>query len=423
MSLKDYAGLGLDDGGPASDALMSGVEDEASRTSITLTGVDGANAQSPAYLTPTMAAWYGRHVAAARGGALGEVRGAFESELLPSGTRGFLAEAELDAVEKRKFDDLKVERQAFFQRGVLDAQRDCDRLERDYERKRAMHGRDAVETPPLFYWVGLVAIGSMEGFINWDAFLKTFEIPGWATGAALIVAVSFGASGHLIGTVLRQAGETFGGQATRKVRNEALMRLAIGVLVLAAGSALVVYGRSQLIQKALDRQVQLGLPMTASFWWGTVGFFAANVTCWLLGVAWAYVKHDPIPSFAEDRRRVRKLRDRLAKLYRKNLEGPRQQRILAARDEAAQVERREVDQRQQLTHYVNHRAKFDALKQVDVRVLSLLESYRARLIAAQRRNGLACSFAHDDPARGDVQTRVTMDQDAFENWPLRLPYL
>lgn len=424
MSLSDYVALDLTPHGPIAQDLVARLEGERSLSIVPLSGPSGASGERPAFFTPAMMGWYLNRVSAVRRSALGEARAAFETDRLASGGHGFLREAELDAVEQRRFEELKTERDTFFRKEVLDAEAEIERIGLDYGRRRAGHGRDAQRLRPGIYLAGLVVIGLIEGLVNWDSFLKIdWFTPAYATAAFLAVAIGFGASGHHVGTVLKQWSATFGGAAPKSVRREALTRLVFGAVLFALGMYLVYYSRDYLIKQAIERETSLGQAVGVGVYLSLFGAFAANLLFYGVGVVWAYANHDRVPEFAEQRRLLDGLRRRQLKRYRKDLEPRQQQRILKSRQDAEQVVRRDDEQRQQLRNYGAHRKLVERLQQVDGRVLALLEDYRARLIEAAAASGVKPDYVFDDPARGDVATRVRYDAEAYGRERLRLGYL
>ena len=423
MSLSTYLALDLRAEGPVAADLLAGLDREARYASVALSRPGGASAESPGLFTPEMMRWYQAHVAPFRQAALGEARGGFEADRLPSGGPGFLREAELDRVEQDLHKNLTSEREAFYDAGVRDLNAEISRLSVGYGHTRAEHGRDAFELRPVRYVAVLVVLGLIEGLVNWDAFLRIDGFtPLWATACFLGVAIGFGCSGHYVGLVLKQWSETFNGATPRRVKRDALTRLAIGVTLFLFGAGLVVWSRNYFVQTAIDRAEALGQPIGAGLYLSLLGAFAANLLFYALGVAWSYSNHDAVPDFAEQRRRLDTLKRRLLKLFRTKLEPRQRQHMLAAKRATEQVERRDAEQRQHLRNFGAHRDRFEHLQTGDARTLALLEGYRSQLIDRGRSAGLDVAFAYDDPARSELSTRVEMTRDAYALSQLRLAY-
>lgn len=425
MSLDEYRALDLTPGGALARDLQTRLDAEARMGLVTLSAPSGADMDGPPKFTPGMAAWYQHHVAAPRRGALAEIRSAFEGEEIGSGQRGFLAEAETDRVEQKKQAGLRTERDAFFQRReIRDLHAGFETARAEYDRKRAEHGREAVRFGPIVYFVTLALIAlALEAPLNFESFLKIdYYTPAFATGSFLFVAVALAASGHIIGSVLKQKGERFGGNVPQRVKSDSRIQLAIaGVLALLA-LGLVAYSRKYLLDEAVARSLALGETVGIGVYLAAMGVMIANVGVFVLSIWYAYAKHDAVPGFAELRRQVEGLGRRLTRRYRRDLEGRQQQRILQAQREAEQVARREVEQARLSRHHARHRGAFDELRRVDARVLAMLEDYRNRLVGEARRAGIETRFVFEDLARGDVATRTEIGGDAYLGERLRLPF-
>ena len=425
MTLDTYRALPLAPDGALAGALEARLAEEAAQAVIPVSPAAGADVDGPAGLTPAMGAWFRHHVAPARRTALSEVRAAFEAEPFQAGQRGFLAEAELDRIEAAKHAGLRTERETFFQRkAIQDLHARLAEVETAYERKRAEHGRDARPWEPLIYFVTLALIAlALEAPLNFESFLRIdYYTPAFATGSFLFVAVALAASGHIIGTLARQKAARFGGEVSNRVRSDSRIQLALAVVLAALALGLVAYSRKYLLDEAVARSVALGETVGWGVYLAGVGVMIANVGVFVLSIWYAYAKHDPVPDFAEERREMETLRKRIARHYRRDLEGRSRQRILQAGREAEAIARREVEQARLSPNHARHRAAFEAFLAVDARVLALLEDYRSRLVATTRRESRETRFVTDDLARGDVSTRVAFGGDGYLAERLRLRF-
>lgn len=427
MSVETYGRLDLGLDGPLAADLLSGLAAEAGGSEIALTSPAGAGLDAPAFMTPQMLSWYQRWIAPVRGVTVAEVRQTLEAEVLPNGNRGFLREAEADAIERRKLVQVKEERETFFQDEAvrqLDVQ--VKKLTTEYERKCAEHGREAKVWNPVSYGIVLALIALLlEGLVNWESFLK---VPGWtpaiATGAFLAVAAAFGTSAHFLGHVLKQWGERFGGNVSARVRNDSWRQLALAAILGFVGFGLVIYSRYFFLREVIDRQVLMGDGDVGYTVLVTIGgALFGNLIAYALGVAWAFARHDSVPDFAEERRVLDRLRARQRHLHAKRLQPRLTQRLLQASKDLEQLTRREADQAQNLRHYGPHRARFDAVRANDARVLALLSEYRKRLVAAARGAELRTRFVFDDPmVAGGASGRVELEPEAYLGQNLRLPF-
>jgi hypothetical protein len=426
MSLDSYDRLDLGLDGPVAADLLSGLAAEGRQSEIALTSPAGAGLDNPAFMTPQMVSWYQRRIAPVRGVAIAEVRQAFEAEALPNGNRGFLREAEADAIERRKLVQVREERETFFQdESVRQLDGEIEKLTTEYERKRAEHGRDAKVWHPVSYGIVLALIALLlEGLVNWESFLK---VPGWtpaiATGAFLAVAAAFGTSAHFLGHVLKQWGERFGGNVSARVRNDSWRQLALAAILGLVGFGLVIYSRYFFLREVIDRQILMGDGEVGTTVLVTIGgALFGNLIAYALGVAWAFARHDSVPDFAEERRILDRLRARQRHLHAKRLQPRLTQRLLQASKDLEQLGRRDSDQAQKLRHYGAHRARFDAVRATDARVLALLAEYRNRLAAAGRETERRTRFAFDDPMAGGIAGRVEIEPEAYLGQNLRLPF-
>lgn len=425
MSLDAYRALPLSPDGALARALEARLADEAAQPVIPVSPASGADVDGPAGLTPAMGAWYRHHVAPARRTALAEVRGAFEAEALAAGNRGFLAEAELDRIEAAKHLGLRTERETFFQRkAIQDLHARLAEVEASYERKRAEHGRDAKPWTPVVYFVTLALIAlALEAPLNFESFLRIdYYTPAFATGSFLFVAVALAASGHIIGTLARQKSARFGGDVPNRVRADSRIQLALAIVLALLALGLVAYSRKYLLDEAVARSVALGESVGWGVYLAGIGVMIANLGVFVLSIWYAYAKHDPVPDFAEERREMEKMRKRIARHYRRDLEGRSRQRILQAGKEAEAVSRREAEQARLSKNHARHRALFEEFLTLDARVVAILEDYRSRLVATARREGRETRFVTDDLARGDVSTRVETTGDGYLAERLRLRF-
>lgn len=421
MSLEEYKALDLRADGPIAADLAAHLDEEAPRPVLALSAPHGASAETPAMLTPAMLAWYQHHVASARRSALAEVRRAFAQDPMASGNHGFLLEAELDRVEQTKQGHLRTEREIFYQRrAVSDLTTEIDRLHADYDHKRAEHGRDAGSWNPFLKYGGVIAIMLLEFPLNLSSFLKIdFLTPALATASVCLIAILFAFSSHLIGRILRQWSERFGDNVTARLRADSYRQFGLGLVLFAIGAAAIVFSRSYLVAEAVARQVALGEEggnPVSIYGIALIG----NLAVYAAAVAWVLFNEDPVPDFAEERRRLDRLKAKQRHFYRTGLERQQQQRIEQARRECEQLIRREADQMKRLRNYGSYRAQFDEVRRHDARVLALLQSYRSRLVAETRRRGLQATFTYDDLSNGDIGTKRDLDGDAYLSRPLAL---
>ncbi len=423
MSLAEYRALDLSAGGTIAQDLARRLDDEAQRHAVPLSSPYGARAESPALFSPAMTGWYQQHVAAPRRTAIAEVARAFDRDPMPNGNRGFLLEAERDKVEQTKLEHLRVARETFHQQNaVKELHAEIERLHAAYDRKRAEHGRDAGSWNPLIKYGGIAAIMLLEYPLNLAAFLKIdFLTPALATASVTVIAILFAFSSHMLGRIVRQWSERFGDNVTARLRADSWRQLAIGVVLFLIGAAAIVFSRSYLVSDALSRQAALGEETG-----GTVSIYGialiSNLAVYAVALAWVLFTEDPVPDFAEERRRLDRLKARLDTLYRTKLERQQQQRTEQARRDNEQLDRREDDQARNLRNYGSYRSLFDELRRHDAQVLALLEGHRSRLVAEARRLKIETRFSLDDLAQGGVSVERDIDGDEYLRRRLHLGY-
>ncbi|KQT77384.1 hypothetical protein [Methylobacterium sp. Leaf466] len=413
MSLSEYQALDLSADGPVAADLSARIAEEAACPTVPLSSSHGAAADSPALLTPAMEIWYRTRVASARVSAIAEIRRGFEQETL-GGNPGFLYEAERDRIEQVKQGHLRAERDGFFQsKRIRDRETEIDRLRSEYAYKRSQHGRDAGAWNPVFKHGGVAAIMLLEFPLNLSSFLRIdFLTPALATASVLLIAILFAFSSHLLGRILRQWGERFGDNVTRRLRADSYRHLAVAAVLFLIGAAAIVFSRSYLVAEALNRQAALGEEGGSTVAIYGIAFIG-NLAVYAVAVAWVLFTEDPVPDFAEERARLDLLKAQSQAAYRKGLERQQQQRIEQARRDREQLDRREADQAKGLRNYAACRARFDVVARQDARVLGLLESYRNRLVAEARKRGVQTRFTHDDLASGDIGTRRDLEADDY----------
>jgi hypothetical protein len=422
VTITAYQSLDLGPNSPLASALKAHLQIEGRAVELPLTPPPGTTIDAPSFLTPAMNAWYRGHVVSARRTAIAEARAAFEQEDF-GGSRGFLLEVEEDRIEDRRHEELKSERDVFFQQhDIQRSTTEIERLDKLYDRKRSEYGRDARKLSPMLYAFGLALIMFLEFPLNLASFLRIdFLTPALATASVFVVAIVFGFSSHMLGVVFRQWSERFGGNVAGRVKADSRRWLVGGLILFLIGAAAIVFSRSYLVADARARQIALGEEGAAP--WATYGIaFIGNFAVYAAGVVWVMFFHDPVPNFAEERYELDRLRRRYARRSRKQLEGRQQQKREQARRELEQLRRREADQAQRLRNYSRYRGMIDQVRKVDDQVIALLESYRADLVSRLREAGVQARFVYEDLGTSAVVARRELDDQEFLRLPLRLGF-
>lgn len=414
---------------PSSDTakhLLARLKQDSEKAVIPLTPENAADG-APAFLTPEMSTWFNTYVQPARRSSIQEVVNYFQTSSTPgSDVHGCLFEYERDRTIQFKFQNIEGERQEFLSKTNI------QRVDADLKEKRLayallkqQHGRDALPWRPYLYWSALIlVIFLLEGIINLESFLK---IPGFtpalSVGSFLCVSIALAASAHLLGKTIKQWRDLLGGSVsgTEKRKNVFILSLAIVLFLLAL--AFVAYARWFLIADVLMRKAQLsggelGTEEILQF----SGTLFGNFIVYALGVVWSFVRHDSVPGFSEARFDLEKLKRREDYLIEKHLARRNRQHINAAQRALALVRAREQAQALQLPQYQQGRRLFDAVREQDVRVASLLDGYRNQLLDTLRRSELKPVFAFEDVTKLAVDITERMSADEYAAKPIELRY-
>jgi hypothetical protein len=417
-----YGNLNLEISGPLAKELLIQVDDEAEQSDIRLTSAHNANIDNPSGCTPRMVSWYQRNIVQVRRAAIADVRAEFDKVKFGKAASGFVYELERDKLEADKFNSIRTERETFqAKREVSHLIEEFGKARTAYEKKVSEHGREAQEWEPFKYWLVLSLIGVIEAFINWESFLRIPNFtPFFATGLVLLVALAFMWSSHIVGHIIKQRRELFGGFVARTDRWSAAQELSLGLILFLLGIGAVAWGRWFFLSDVLMRRHALGESSGWTDYLGFGGSILGNLIVYFVGVVWAYWKHDAIPDFAEIRRRLQKLQARQLVIFRRLLEDRTQRHILNERRKQEELSRRDQEQRTQLRNYGQLRLNADFVFQKDAGVIALLTEYRSRLIDAQRKSERSCEFVRENLMLGNMSTEERISGDAYMGEPIRL---
>lgn len=427
MSLRDYKALESRLGWDNSIAqeLLGVVDQEAVSIELPITGEYNSDAALPPHLTPQMLTWYRKHVATIRGTALQEIRSLFSAIDLGQGQRGFLPEHEYDQISRQKFQQMEHERGIYFSgETVKTKSRTLDEARAQYEQMKMEHGReDANEWAPWIYVTVLTVLAIPELPLNFQSLLTFFAtVPVIAVVLAIAIAVGIATSSHIVGTVIKQWGELFGGQVGRRDKMRAARYFALGILLVLVAMALVYFPRTSIFQAALERKRALNETLTLTDYTGLLVSVGGNFLIWLIGVVVAYVAHSHIPGLGAAQRRMLRAQTEVSKLFRE-LERRNIRHSSRAQQDSANIRTIESRQLRNLPAYVRARSEFEELRGVDNGVVAILEEYRKRLIETRRGpSHQQIIFICDDIHSLTEDKQVKITSSAYQLLKLRLPY-
>ena len=318
-AVEGYRALDLSPGSDAAKHLMDRLPAEAEiNTTIDLTRARSrCNAQSPGGLTPAMQAWYAARIAGPRGKAIAEIHSGFQNEKMPDGSpKSTFLEAQRDEVRAQSLAERINDTSQF-----LDHNRNLierfNKARFEFNTLKARHGREPIKPRPILYVLGLIGLVMLEGFINFESFMKVPYItsPFLATGATLAVACGIATAAHFHGVVIRQWNYLFspldpGDRSHSSRRGDAVRRLVIGGLLLSVALAMVGGSRYYYLREYIVQARILGSSPPSMFGGITFMLFG-NVVAYLVAIMLAYALHDPDPNYAEKDKELKQATKRL----------------------------------------------------------------------------------------------------------------
>jgi hypothetical protein len=428
LSLEEYknlaAGSGLSRDGPIAQALFSSAEREAAQLPIALSGEYNADDAHPAYLTTAMQTWY-RYLSAVRGPALQDVRDTFSVINIGRNQQGFLPEAERDRIERNKFGEVLKEREQYFaDETVRTTAIDLKEATESYEQMKAANGGDdANEWSPTRYVIILALLAVPELRLNFESFLTFFStVPAVAAVLVIVIALAIAFSSHIIGTVVKQWGELFGGHVGRREKMSAWRLLVLGILLFIVAMGLVYFTRSVLFSAAIERKIVLGETLSFSDYMGLIVSVGGNFLIWLIGVVIAYFAHSHIPNFGKKQRLVQRLQKTVSSMYHKRLEPRKNKATAKAQRALINLENDEHRRLRGHAEYEAARSAFEEFRKVDNQILAILEEYRGMLIRHLSGESNKSAFVYDDIDSVSDDKRVALDSSSYAQKKLRLPY-
>lgn len=301
------------------------------------------------------------------------------------------------------------------------------RVTADYEAIRSEVGRDAVNWNPFRYWAILILAMVPEFFINWDSFTRIpwFQgIPAFAFGSVVLVAMFFAYSSHIVGMILKQGQDWFGGKLAATEWTKSFITLVFAVTLFMLAFGMVTYGRKLLVDDLVsENELTSGAGMqTGQLIFLYLGALLGNVGVYLFGLIWSSTQHNSIRGFVELREERDRLQAKINSIYEKRLTPRTRRHILAARAQKDQLQQRERQQATHLPGYSAAREMFSELNQVDQKVVGLLTEYKTKLIAEMRDMGSPGYFQFSDIMKADQYDLHRLEPDEYSAFPIELRY-
>lgn len=376
MPIEAYKALDVGMNSPATAALLSRVDEEATAPNLHLTGDGDAGAMS-ANLTPAMSAWLNTEVGPSRGSAITAVKKAASQITMPGGVQGFVPEFERDRLRRQR-NTGKAEAENNFNKrygAELEKQRD---VEQQYEAMRFHEaGRNARNPGRLIDLLIPLGIMIPEGFMNYKFFLEYIGIGIVALGSTVVVGLAIGWAAFLAGRFLKAYNFYMGPNNDRmRAEGKRMISIALGLLVV----ALVAVGAVRYMGIVRDNmgRMALGLPPLEPFSQTGMLLFG-NLVVFGLGMAITYWLHDRNPLFAEKAEENEKLTKKIEQLRKRELH-----------DRIAQIDAaytQDVERMQGQARMLNGKPGYDevcrdvsVIADKDKAVLGVLQEYRARLV-------------------------------------------
>lgn len=376
MPIEAYKALDVAMNSPATAALLSRIDEEATAPVLHLTGDGDAGAMS-AHLTPAMNAWLNTEVGPARGNAITAVKNAASQITMPGGVQGFVFEFERDRLRRERNTGKAEAHTRFYERfgAELDKQRD---VEQQYEALRFHEaGRNARNPGRLVDLLIPLAIMIPEGFMNYKFFFEYIGVGVVALGSTIVVGLAIGWAAFLAGRFLK-AYNFYMGPNNDRMRAEGLRMISIALGLLAVSLVAVGAVRYMGIVRDNVGRIALGLPPLEPLTQTGMLLFG-NLVVFFLGMAITYWLHDRNPLFAEKAEENEKLTKKVAQLRKRELDD-RLEQIDAAYTQNLERLQGQTQLLKTKPGYEEIVRNVSVIADKDKAVLGVLQEYRSRLI-------------------------------------------
>lgn len=374
--LEAYVALDFGEGTRGHEQLHARLEHENvdGRDPIELTsGVDGL----PHGITPEMANWFVRTVAARRNAALAAIVARFAADRFRDGST-VLVEHETDRIAAMTAQR-KTRLIEEFERSDVTAELKREAREAREEFSVALAeqgGRQPRMFHPALYFAGLAVILLLEIPINFESFVQWVHTPIFSFGLTFVTALLVGGAAHIHGTLLRQWDHYFGPHdRVRWLQGGKL--IGFGTALLAMALVLAGYARYAFFQQQLMAIEILG-GVRPSALGNLVAMLASNLGVYLVGAAWAFFTHDEVPDYPSKKRKADRAQAAFDGAFARQVAGELNRLDQKATADIAKVISLDKAQRS-APNYLDNRRLFAALCAKDDDVVAALLDYRVAL--------------------------------------------
>jgi len=426
VSLQEYVALDFSVEGRAAKDLADRLQQEYSEPVVVLSSEHQADASLPPFLTRSMWEWYSQYVEH-RTKAIEEVRAAFATIHLGSSGQGFLYEHERDTIEKRRNTDIQQERRQFFQKEQVQSLRpkiESARIE--YDRMRmAAGGRDPEEWNRTLYIGLMTLIAIPEAVLNFRTFANmqmAFMTDAIALALTIIIAIVIAFASDVVGETFKQWRELIGGNASDTTKGTAIRKFSAAWFAFVLAMAIVSGGRYTLFATDIQRKLVTGEVLGFNDFLPFAITVGGNILVFVFGVFIAIAAHDRIPGYGRTARKLVELERKLAALYKNVLEKRVQRHQSAAQNDLDKLEQREKMQARSGAEYASRRRAFEKLRDIDNRIVSLLDKYRGGLVRMATTNGYKIAFVVTDIDSMEERARREMTSEEYLRQRIRLPF-
>ena len=386
-AVDSYRALDLSRVSDAAKDLMDRLDSESgTNTMIDLTRARSRyNSQSPGGFTPAMLAWYAARIAGPRGKAIADIQGGFQSEKMPDGeARSIFLEAQRDEIRALSLAERTDQTSHFLDHNRHLIER-FNKARFDFNTLKAGHGREPIKPRPIIYICALIGLVMLEGFINFESFMKVPYItsPFLATGATLAVAFAIATAAHFHGLVVRQWNYLFspqdpGDKSHGSRKGDAIRRIVMGGILLAVALAMVAGSRYYYLREYITQARILG-SSPPSMIGGITFMLFGNIVAYLVAVFLSYSLHDPDPNYAEKDGELKRASEQLEAIKTKRKAAQESQK--RGLDNALQREANQANNARGPNHGAL-RSLVDQLIEKDQEVIGLLLGYKTALTHA-----------------------------------------
>ena len=214
------------------------------------------------------------------------------------------APSDLEEIISRRITEIDDEEIADAEIKILREKQQQSRIEIEQFRS-IIGGRNPVTFNKFLYVTIMLAIGSLEFFINISAFNEIFA-PAFAVAAAAVIGFMFAYSSHKVGMALRAIPGLKNERYIKYNRVQVYQQFALGLALFVVSFGVVLYFRYDLLQSLFGSAVSgdvgeilgLGAKSASDIILRKIGEVSLlNLGVWLLGVGISWATHDIYPRY------------------------------------------------------------------------------------------------------------------------------